>query len=396
MNLSQRALNITPSATLAVSEKARKLKQEGKEVVVLSAGEPDFDTPEDVKQEATRALKEGLTKYTNTTGVDELKEAIQQKFKQDNQLDFSFSQIAACAGAKQAIYNSLAVLCGEGDEVVIPAPCWVSYIEQVKLVGAKPVFAYTNRENGYIPRVEDIERMLTPQTKVLIINSPNNPTGAVYPRELLLELAELVKKHRLWLITDEVYENLVFEGTRHYSIVTLDPEMYDYTVTINAVSKTYSMTGWRVGYAAGPEKVIKALSGLQSHTTGNPNAMAQMAAAYAIKNNRDYREWVKEFDYRRKYVYEMLNQMPGIECNEPRGAFYIFPEASGLIGKSNGNISLKNSLDLAEYLLEEALVAVVPGEAFAADNHLRISYVNSRENLKKGMEQMMEAVGKLK
>ncbi len=395
MNISKRAQNISPSATLAVGEKARELRQQGKEIVNLSAGEPDFDTPEDVKRAGIKALDEGLTKYTNTTGIDELKEAIQDKFSKDNSISYSFSEITACAGAKQALYNTLSVLCDEGEEVVVPTPCWVSYIEQIKLVGATPIFVNTDRESEYIPRAEDIEAHITPRTKALIINTPNNPTGAVYPKELLEEISKVVKRNNIWLISDEVYEKLVFDGTCHYSVVTLDPEMKDFTIVVNAVSKTYSMTGWRLGYAAGPERVIKVIGSLQSHTTGNPANMSQKAAAHALRNNMNYLEWVDEFDRRRRYVLERLNNMPGMKCSVPRGAFYVFPDASGVMGKSREGQTINNSLDLAAYFLEEAQVALVPGEAFAAQNHLRISYVNSMEQIEKGLDNMARALQKL-
>ncbi len=395
VNLSERARNITPSATLAVGERARELKRSGKKVISFAMGEPDFDTPEDIKQEAVQAMKEGLTKYTNTTGIDELKDAISHKFQRDNNLSYPASQIIAGVGAKQIIYNALSVLCSRGDEVALITPCWVSYTEQVKLVEAQPIFVPTRREDGYVPRVEDIESKLTPRTRVIVLNSPNNPTGAVYPREVLSELAQLVKKHGLAVISDEVYEELVFDDAAHFSIANLDPEMKEYTIIVNAVSKTYSMTGWRIGYAAGPQNVISAMGKFQGHITGNPTSIAQKAAAYAITGNFDYKNWVPEYNRRRKYCLEKINEIPGLNCAEPKGAFYIFPDVTELMGKSSGSRVIESALDLAEYLLEEAQVAVVPGEAFEVKNHIRLSYATSMENIEQGIEGMARAVKKL-
>jgi len=395
VEISKRVSNITPSATLAVGEKARKLKQSGKKVISFAMGEPDFDTPEDIKQEAIRAMQEGLTKYTNATGIEELKEAIIQKFKRDNDLSYAADQVIASAGAKQVLYNALSVLCNRGDEVILITPCWVSYAEQVKLAEAKPVFAPAYREDGYVPRVKEIEEQITPRTRAIIINSPNNPTGAVYPWEVLVELAYLTNKHNLAVISDEVYEEMVFEDACHYSIAGVAQEVKENTIVVNAVSKTYSMTGWRIGYAVGPREVIDAMGKFQGHITGNPNSIAQKAAAHAITNNFDFKEWVPEYNRRRRYCLEKLNQITGIRCAEPRGTFYIFPDVSGLINKSSDSRAIKSSLDLAEYLLDEAQVAVVPGEAFKIKNHFRLSYATSMENIEQGIERIHQALKKL-
>lgn len=395
MHLSERAANITPSATLAIEEKARSLRKSGQEVISFATGEPDFDTPEDVKKEAQQAMKEGLTKYTSTGGIDELKEAIRIKFKQDNDLDYTASQIVACVGAKQAIYNALTVLCNPGDEVIVPRPCWVSYTEQIKLAGGKPVFVVSRQENSFIPSPADIEKAITGRTRVILINSPNNPTGAVYPAAMLSELIEIAKKHKLFVIADEVYEKLVYEDSKHVSIASLDPEIPEQTVVVNAVSKTYAMTGWRIGYAAGPKEIIGAMTKFQGHTTGNATSIAQRAAAYAIVNNFDYQDWLLHYNKRRKYCLEKINRIPGIESTNPQGAFYLFPDVSGLIGKVSAWGEIKSSLDVAAYLLDEAKVAVVPGEAFEAPNCIRLSYATSMGNIIKGIGNIERALKKL-
>lgn len=396
LEISKRTANIAASATLAVASKARYLKKNGVDVINLAMGEPDFDTPEEVKQEATAALRAGQTKYTDTAGIEELKMAIVEKIRRKDNITCSPEQVIVGSGAKQVLYNALSVLCNPGDEVLIVSPCWVSYAEQVKLVGAHPVFVSARADNRFIPKIEDLEQNISDKTKVLMINSPNNPTGAVYPVQFLKQLATLILKKGIAIISDDVYEELVFDGTTQQSIVSLEPALQNQTLIVNSMSKTYAMTGWRIGYAVAPKYLIKAMINFQSHTLGNVNTMAQYGATYALNSSFQFKDWIKEYNFRRQYCLQSLMAMPSITCVEPKGAFYVFPDCSALLERRWGQKEIGNSMQLVEYLLEDAHTAVVPGEAFNAPGYFRLSYATSMDNLRRAMDRIASSLAKLK
>ncbi len=396
INLAKRLDEVSDSATLAISAKSKEMKRKGRSIIDLSVGEPDFDTPWSIKEAAFKAIKDGFTKYTPTAGIPELIQAICDKFKNDNQLDYGPSQIIVSVGAKQALYNAILAVCNPGDEVIIPQPFWVSYPEQVRLAGATPLLVSTDPEAGFRIGMDELREKITSKTKLFILNSPCNPTGAVYSREDLSEIAEVICSHELYLIFDEIYEKLIYEG-KHYSIASLGKEIEEKTITVNGLSKTYSMTGWRIGYAAGPEKIIQGMRKIQSHSTSCPNSIAQMAALSALKGPQDEVEKRREiFTRRRNFIVDRLKKIEGVNCFFPQGAFYVFPDFSSFFGKRHNNWIIKNSLDLARYLLEEAEVAVVPGIAFGADHHLRLSYAASIEEIDKGLSRVEEALSLLK
>ncbi|MCD6317674.1 pyridoxal phosphate-dependent aminotransferase [Candidatus Aerophobetes bacterium] len=395
LSLAKRAGLVSSSLTLAITAKVKEMRQRGVDVIGFGAGEPDFDTPSHIKEEAKRAMDDGFTKYTPSSGIKELKEAISKKFREDNRLNYSLSQIIVSCGAKQCLYNAIQVICEEGDEVILPSPYWVSYPEQIKLSGAVPRILKTRGEDGFKINPQTLSNRITPKTKLLILNSPNNPTGAVYSKDELKAIAEIAIKNNIYIISDEIYEKTIYEA-KHTSIASLNSKIKDLTIVINGVSKTYSMTGWRIGYAAGKEEIIKAMSNLQSHSTSNPTSFAQKGALAAISGPQDSVIKMRtEFKKRRDYMLKKLNQIPGISCTEPRGAFYLFPNISKLIGRSFNGKKIKNSLDLTDFLLREARVAVVPGVAFGADNYIRLSYATSMDNIIKGIERLKKAVSKL-
>jgi aspartate aminotransferase len=396
INLSKRLDKISDSATLAISAKSKEMRRKGRSIIDLSVGEPDFDTPWSVKEAAFKAIKDGFTKYTPTVGIPELIQAICDKFRRDNQLDYGPSQIIVSAGAKQALYNAILAICNPGDEVIIPQPFWVSYPEQVKLAGATPVPVSTYPEAGFRIGKDYLKRKITSKTKLFILNSPCNPTGAVYPREDLNQIAELICSYELYLIFDEIYEKLVYER-KHWSIASLGKEIKEKTITVNGLSKTYSMTGWRIGYAAGPEEIIQGMKKIQSHSTSCPNSVAQIAALSALKGPQDEVERRGEiFARRRNLIVDRLKKIEGVSCFSPQGAFYVFPDFSSFFEKRYNHWIIKNSLDLAGYLLEEAGVAVVPGIAFGADHYLRLSYAASIEEIDQGLNRIEEALSLLK
>lgn len=391
MRLAARALNISPSPTLTIDSRAKQMMAEGIKVINFGAGEPDFDTPEHIKQAAVEALKAGMTKYTPVAGTEALKKAIVQKFKVDQGLDYQPAQIVVSAGAKHSLYNAFQVLCQEGDEVILPAPYWVSYLEQIKLAGATPVIVPTRAENGFKLTAEELKAAITPRTRVVVINSPSNPTGSVYSREELAALGEVLVEREIAIISDEVYEKLIYDGLVHVSIASLSPALKELTVVINGVSKAYSMTGWRIGYAAAPMSVAKAMADLQSHSTSNPTSIAQAASVAALTGPQEPLHQMKEeFDRRRLYMVERLQAMPGLSCTRPGGAFYVFPEMKGLIGRSYKGKVISNSSDLAALLLDEVQVAVVPGVAFGDDNCFRLSYATSMESIVEGLDRIEE------
>lgn len=394
--LAERVKKIKPSPTLAMDAKAKALKAQGLDIVNFGVGEPDFDTPEHVKEAAIKAIRDGFTKYTPVSGIDELKEAIVQKFKNDNKLEYTKEDIIVSCGAKHSLYNIAQALYGPGDEVIIPSPYWVSYPDQVLLNDANPVFVKTYEEDSFMLMPDVLESKITKKTKAIILNSPSNPTGLTYDKKTLEAIAEIALKHNVCIISDEIYEKLVYDGTEFISIASLSKEIKDRTIVVNGLSKSHAMTGWRIGYAAGPKDIIKAMTNIQSQSTSNPTSIAQKAAVAALTGPQDFISVMhSEFDKRRKFLFEGLNSIEGVRCLKPTGAFYAFPNVSKLYGKKTSTRQINSSLDMAMYLLEDANVALVHGEAFGDDNYIRISYATSMENIKKGLERIREAVGKI-
>jgi len=388
MKLAHRMEHISPSPTLAINAKAQQMKREGIDVIGLGAGEPDFDTPGNIKEAAIRAINEGFTKYTPAGGTAELKQAVCKKLARENGLAYKESEVIVSCGAKHSLYNIALALFEEGDEVIIPAPYWVSYPEQIRLVDATPVILHTDESTGFMPLPEALEERITPRTKGIIVNTPSNPTGAMYDRKTLEGIAGVALRHDLVIISDECYERIAYDGRVHYSIAGLSPEIRERTLTVNAVSKTYSMTGWRIGYVAGPERFIKAMDIIQSQTTSNPTSISQKAAIEAlIGDQSEVSRMVAEFQKRRDFLVGQLNALPGITCMLPEGAFYCFPNVSGLFGSR-----FTAAQGLAEYLLDRAKVAVVAGEGFGSSSHIRLSYATGMEVLTRAMERIREAV----
>jgi aspartate aminotransferase len=367
-----------------MATKARELKAKGRDVISLSAGEPDFDTPDNIKEAAIRALHEGKTKYTDVDGIPELKAAIVAKFKRENGLEYKTSQVSVGTGGKQVLYNALICTLNPGDEVVIPAPCWVSYADIVLLGGGKPVFANCRIEDGYRLKPEVLDKAITPKTKWLLFNAPCNPTGAAYSKAELKALTDvLMKQEHVWVLTDDMYEHLLYDDHVFYTPVQVEPALYDRTLTMNGLSKTYCMTGWRLGYGAGPEPLIKTMCKLQSQSTSNPSSITQWAAVEALNGPQDFIQRNKQaFKERRDLVVSMLNQAKGIKCPKPEGAFYVYPSCEGLIGKTSGKgRKINTDEDFVLALLEEEGVAVVHGAAFAMSPFFRISYATSNAEL---------------
>ncbi len=390
---------IQPSATIAVSTKARQLKAEGRDIVSLSAGEPDFDTPQNIKDAAKRALDAGKTKYTDVDGIPELKAAICAKFKRENGLDYKPSQVSAGTGGKQVLYNALLATLNPGDEVIMPAPCWVSYADIVILGGGKPVFAETTIEDGYKLQPAVLEKAITPKTKWLVFNSPSNPTGAAYSAAEIKSLTDVLLRHpHVWLITDDIYEHLIYDGLRFSTPVQVEPKLYDRTLTMNGFSKAYCMTGWRLGYAAGPEVLIKAMCKLQSQSTSNPSSIVQWAGVEALNGPQDFiAKNNAVFVERRDLVVGMLNQANGLVCPKPQGAFYVYTSIKGTIGKtSKGGVTINTDENFVTALLEEEGVAVVHGAAFAGSPSFRVSYAASTESLKDACTRIQRFCGNLK
>ena len=397
IGIAQRAKAIKPSPTLAMAAKAKAMKAQGIDVVDFGVGEPDFDTPENVKQAGIKAIQSGFTKYTPAGGTDELKDAVVDKLKKDNGLAYERSQVLISCGAKHSLYNIAEALFDPGDEVIIPSPYWVSYPDQVILNDAVPVIVETTEQEGFRISAAKLEKAITKRTKAFILNSPSNPTGLAYDRKTLEEIAAVAVKHRIYVISDEIYEKLVYDGFTHTSIASLNPEIKELTIVVNGVSKSHAMTGWRIGFAAGPTDVIKAMANIQSQSTSNPASISQKAALEALRGPQDFLPVMNaEFDKRRKYMVERLNKMKGVSCMLPVGAFYAFPNVSKLYGRSAGGKTVKNSADLAAYLLEAAKVALVSGDSFGADAYIRLSYATSLEIIKKGMDRIEEAVNALK
>lgn len=396
MLLSKKAEQIMPSLTLEITAKAKKMKADGIDVIGFGAGEPDFNTPQNIQNVAIDAIKNGKTKYTAASGIIELKEAIVKKLKKDNNLTYNTSQIIVSTGAKQCLDNVFQAIINPGDEVMIPVPYWVSYPELVKLANGVPVFVPTSEANGFKYTSETLNKYVSNKTKALLINSPNNPTGTVYDENDLLMLAEFAKKHDLIIISDEIYEKLIYSDKKYISIASLSEDAYNRTVVINGVSKSYAMTGWRIGYAAGSEKIIKLMSNIQSHTTSNPNSIAQYASVEALEGEQEtVHKMNEEFKKRRDYMVDRINSISNLSCSKPEGAFYVMVNITKILNKSFNNNEIKGSLNFAKFLLEEEKVAVIPGVAFGSDSYIRLSYATSMDNIKNGLNRIENFMSKL-
>jgi len=392
--LAKRIQKVKPSPTLAIDSKAKAMKAEGVDVIGFGAGEPDFDTPEHIKQAAIDALKAGKTKYTPVGGINELKDAIIAKFKRDNQLEYSRDEILVSCGGKHSLYNIAQVLLEVGDEVLIPAPYWVSYPDQVLLNDALPVIVDTREKNGFKITPQELEQAITPKTKAFILNSPSNPTGSAYSKAELEAIADILVKKNVVCISDEIYEKIVYDGFEFTSIASLNEKIKALTITVNGASKVYSMTGWRMGYAAGPKEVIAAMTKLQGQVTTNINSMTQWACVSALNSSQEFlKEWVGEFKKRRDIIVKRFNAMPGIQCYNPQGAFYVFPNISSYLGKTAGGKKIETDSAFCDYLLDKHLVACVAGSGFGAPGYMRLSYATSLANIEKGLDRIEKALG---
>jgi len=384
---------IKPSATLAITAKAKKMKKDGIDVIGFGAGEPDFDTPSNIKEAAKKALDNGFTKYTPASGIPELKEAITKKLKTDNNLDYLPNEIIISCGAKHSIFNAVFALCNEGDEVILPSPYWVSYFESIKAAGGVPVIIKTTEEKNFKITSDELKKAITPKTKLFILNSPSNPTGMVYEERELEELSRVIVDAGIYCISDEIYEKIIYDGVRHVSVASFGEKIKNLTIVINGVSKSYSMTGWRIGYAAGTKNIIQAINNLQSHTTSNPVSFAQIGAVEALQGPQEETgRMIIEFKKRRDCMVDRVNSIKGLSVNKPQGAFYCFVNIGNILGKGKG---IDDSLKLADALLTEARVAVVPGIAFGDDNFIRLSYATSMDNIVEGLKRIEEWIKKL-
>ncbi|MBO8093540.1 MAG: pyridoxal phosphate-dependent aminotransferase [Prosthecochloris sp.] len=389
--LSRRVRSMQESQTMRITGLAKKMKAEGKDIVSLSAGEPDFPTPDFVSEAGIEAIRSGFTRYTPNAGIPELKEAIIGKFRRDNQLEYAPDEVIVSNGGKQTLVNAILALCEEGDEVIIPAPYWVSFPEMVRLAGATPVIVTTKDENGYKMTPGEFEQAITGKTKLLVLNSPSNPSGAVYSEEEVKALMKVIEERDIFVISDEMYDRIVYGDVQPFSPARI-PQMRERVIVSNGVSKTYSMTGWRIGYLAGPRWLIKACDKIQSQTTSNPNSIAQKAAVAALNGDQSVVEERRlEFEKRRDFMYDALNAIPGITAALPDGAFYIFPSIKGVLGRTVNGKELKDSTDVAEYLLLEHHVATVPGDAFGAPENLRLSYAASIAELEEAVRRIRKA-----
>ena len=386
MLLAKRVSQIAPSATLDITSKAKRMAKEGIDVVSFGAGEPDFDTPAHIKAQAIKAIHDGFTKYTPSSGTVELREAISRKFKADNGLDYKTSQIVVSGGAKHSLNNVFQAICEGGDEVIIPAPYWLSYPEMVRMAEGIPVYVETRPENNFKVTEKDLAAKITKKTKIFILNSPSNPTGCVYSLDELKVIAKLAAKHKFFVVSDEIYEKLIYGNKKHISIASLGKDIFDLTITVNGVSKSYSMTGWRIGYAAGPAEVMEAISNLQSHAASNPTSISQQATLAALTESQQCVEEMRvEFEKRRDLMVARIGKMKNISCVNPEGAFYVFCDISKLRMKA---------VEVATKLLDEAKVAVVPGEPFGAPSYIRLSFATSREKIEKGLNRIDEWASK--
>ena len=389
LTISKKCMAIAPSVTLAISAKAKELRAQGIDVIGFGVGEPDFDTPKYICDAAKRAIDAGCTRYTPVAGVIELRQAIVQKLKKDNGLDYQPDQIIVSNGAKHTLFTALSAIIDPGDEVLIPAPAWVSYPEMVAMTGGVPVLVQACEAQDYLVTIDQLRAALTPRTKAIIINTPNNPNGNVMPRALLKQIADFAVENALYVISDEIYEKLIYDGAEHVSIASLGDDIKAQTIVVNGVSKTYAMTGWRIGYAAGPLDVVKAMTRFQSHATSNANSIAQMAAAEALKNGeKDIAAMVAEFDARRVLMHGLINGIDGLSANKPMGAFYAMMNISRLIGKRFSGEEITGSVSFSDLLLKYAHVAVTPAKAFGADDHVRLSYAVDRKSIEEGLKRI--------
>ena len=394
--LAQRTQGIKPSVTLAIAAKAGALRAEGVDVVNFSAGEPDFDTPEHIKTAAVTALRNGMTKYTDVRGIEPLRQAITEKYRDDHGLSYRKDEVLVSCGAKHSVYNIMQAVIDPGDEVLIPAPYWVSYSDMALLAGGLSKIIQTDESTGFRITPEQLEAALTPRTRLFILNSPCNPTGATYNHDELSAIARILEKHDCLILADDIYEKIVYENFRVHNLVTLNPGLRERTIIVNGVSKTYAMTGWRIGYALGTADIIAASAKIQSQSTSNPTSIAQAAALEALRGPQDeVLMMVREFEKRRNAIVDGLNSIAGIKCLKPQGAFYVFPNVGGLFGKVAKGKKLAAPCDVADYLLDEAKVAVVPGEDFGSKEHIRFSYATSLSDIEKGCTRIQETVQKL-
>ncbi len=397
MLLSSKISLIKPSPTLAITAKANALKAEGRDVIGFGAGEPDFDTPDNIKLAAIKAINDGFTKYTPVGGTDELKDAIIEKFRKDNGLIYRRPEIVVSCGAKHTLYNLAQVLFEEGDEVLILSPYWVSYPDIIVLAGGKPVILKTDVRNGFKLQPEQLQQAVNSKTKAIIFNSPSNPSGVAYSASDLERLADIILKAGILVISDDIYEKIIYDDFQFAHIPGVIPELKDKTIVVNGVSKTYAMTGWRIGYMAGPEEISAAVAKLQSQNTSNPTSIAQKASVEAIRGPQDsVAKMVAAFDERRKYVVGALNSIPGVSCLNPEGAFYVFPDVSHYYGTAYNGKEIMGSAEISTYLLDEVNVAVVPGGEFGHDEHIRLSYATSMKNIQEGIRRISDALLKLK
>ncbi|MFA5524547.1 MAG: pyridoxal phosphate-dependent aminotransferase [Tissierellales bacterium] len=388
-NLSTKALMISPSITLDITAKAKEMRDKGIDVISFGAGEPDFNTPKNIQEAGINAIKCGNTRYTATSGIPELKSAICEKLSKENDLDYKPSNIIVSNGAKQSIFNSLFAILNPGDEVIMPVPYWVSYPEFITLSGGKPIPVETKEENSFKFVLEDLNRALTQKTKAIILNSPSNPTGAAYNQEELKAIAEWAVKNNIFVISDEIYEKLIYDNNKHISIASFGEEIKRLTIVINGMSKAYAMTGWRIGYAAADEEIVKVMTNVQSHTTSNACSISQYASVEGLVGDQSMLEEMKEqFILRRNYMVDKINSINGLSCKKPLGAFYVMANISKLKGKIISGKTISNSLDLANLLLDEAKVAIVPGSAFGADDFIRLSYATSMNNIEEGLKRI--------
>ena len=395
MYISKRVQSIKPSPTLAIDAKAKALKAKGIDIISFGTGEPDFDTPANIKEAAIKAINTGFTKYCPVAGTPDLKDAVIKKFKEDNNLEYTREEVIVSCGGKHSIYNLFQTIFDEGDEVIIPAPYWVSYPDMAVLAGAVPVFITTSDKNHFKVKPTEIEKVITKKTKAFILNSPSNPTGNTYTREELEEIADICIKNNLLIISDEIYEKLVYDNFKFFSIAQVSKKVKEHTVIINGVSKAFAMTGWRIGYAAGPKEIIASMTKIQSQSTSCPTSISLKAATEALNGDKQCLETMRiEFEKRRNYIVDRLNKIDGITCLKPEGAFYVFPNISNLLEKTYNGKLINTDIELADYLLEEAKIAVVPGSAFGAKGFIRFSYATSMEKIVEGLDRMEAALKK--
>ena len=397
MKIAARISLIKPSPTLTIQAKANALKAAGRDIIGFGAGEPDFDTPHNIKMAAVRAIEAGFTKYTPVGGIDELKDAVIAKLQRDNRLTYKRSEVVISCGAKHSLFNISQVLFEEGDEVLIPSPYWVSYTDIVYLTGARPVIIKTNTADDFKLQPLQLEAAITPRTRAIIISYPSNPAGVSYSLKELEALAEVIVRKRIMVISDDIYEKIIYDGRPFYTLASLGDELKRLSIVVNGVSKTYSMTGWRIGYCAGAEEIIAAITKYQSQNTSNPTSIAQKAAVEALNGPQESVEMMrKEFQKRRDVITETLNAIPDVTCLKPQGAFYVFPNVAAYYGRSFGGKTITNSAEMANYLLDESNVALVPGADFGHDDHIRISYATSMEQIEKGLERIRAALLRLR